>query len=124
MNPSPMPLSITAHQKTAELEIQFDDGLSFRIPFELMRVYSPSAEVRGHGVGHEILQHGKRGVMVTHIEPVGYYAIKPIFSDGHDSGLFSWSYLYFLGSRQEELWKSYEARLHAAGFSRDPSPRV
>ncbi|MFN9707896.1 MAG: gamma-butyrobetaine hydroxylase-like domain-containing protein [Burkholderiales bacterium] len=122
MSSSPVPVSVTAHQKAAELEIQFDDGLSFRIPFELMRVYSPSAEVRGHGVGQEVLQYGKRGVTITQIEPIGHYAIKPTFSDGHASGLFSWDYLYFLGSRQDELWKTYEARLQAAGLGRDPAP--
>jgi DUF971 family protein len=114
------PLSITAHQQSAELEIQFEDGLIFRIPFELMRVYSPSAEVRGHGAGQEVLQFGKRGVSVLKLEPTGHYAIKPTFSDGHDSGLFSWDYLYHLGSQQAELWQQYEARLQSAGRSRDP----
>jgi DUF971 family protein len=101
------------------LEISFSDGKSFRIPFELMRIYSPSAEVQGHGPGQEVLQTGKREVEVNELEAVGNYAIKPVFSDGHDSGLFSWDYLYFLGSQQNELWADYERRLQAAGVNRD-----
>lgn len=114
------PVSITAHQQSLELELHFEDGLIYRISFELMRVYSPSAEVRGHGVGQEVLQYGKRGVELLNLESVGHYAIKPIFSDGHDSGIYSWDYLYFLGSQQEQLWQQYEARLAAAGLSRNP----
>lgn len=113
------PVSITAHQQSRELELHFEDGLIYRISFELMRVYSPSAEVRGHGVGQEVLQSGKRGVELLNLESVGHYAIKPIFSDGHDSGIYSWDYLYFLGSQQEQLWQQYEARLAAAGLSRN-----
>jgi DUF971 family protein len=101
------------------LEVGFEDGATFRIPFELMRVYSPSAEVQGHGVGQETLQTGKRGVCIDHLEPVGHYAVQPSFSDGHDSGIFSWEYLYFLGAQQERLWADYETRLNAAGLSRD-----
>lgn len=107
------------HAQSRVLEISFSDGAAFRIPFELMRVYSPSAEVQGHGPGQETLQTGKRLVELTALEPVGNYAVQPYFSDGHDSGLFSWDYLYFLGSQQERLWKEYEDRLQAAGVSRD-----
>lgn len=111
------------HAQSRMLEISFSDGASFRIPFELMRVYSPSAEVAGHGPGQETLQTGKRLVELTGLEPVGNYAVQPRFSDGHDSGLFSWDYLYFLGSQQEQLWVDYEARLKAAGVLRDaPMP--
>lgn len=120
LNPeSPQPASITVHQKSRVLEIGFSDGAVFRIPFELMRVYSPSAEVQGHGPGQEILQTGKREVQVLALEPVGNYAVQPRFSDGHDSGIFSWDYLYFLGSEQARLWREYEARLAAAGVDRD-----
>ena len=116
---SPRPTSITVHQQTRVLEVGFDDGREFRIPFELMRVYSPSAEVQGHGPGQEVLQTGKREVGLAVLEPVGNYAVQPTFSDGHDTGLFSWDYLYFLGSQQDELWQQYEARLAAAGLGRD-----
>ncbi len=116
---TPNPTEITVHQQSRVLEIAFSDGARFRIPFELMRVYSPSAEVMGHGPGQETLQHGKREVLVTAIEAVGHYAVRPEFSDGHSSGLFSWDYLYRLGSQQERLWADYEARLVAAGVSRD-----
>ena len=107
------------HGQSKVLEIGFSDGAQFRIPFELMRVYSPSAEVQGHGPGQEVLQTGKRNVSIAEIEPVGNYAVKPTFSDGHESGLFTWEYLYFLGSEQDALWKQYEDRLQAAGVSRD-----
>ena len=120
---TPTPESLTVHGQSRVLEIGFSDGKTFRIPFELMRVYSPSAEVQGHGPGQEVLQTGKREVTVVEIEPVGNYAVKPTFSDGHDSGLFTWEYLYFLGSQQTELWAEYEQRLQAAGVSRDdPMP--
>ncbi len=115
----PTPESLTVHGQTKVLEIGFSDGAQFRIPFELMRVYSPSAEVQGHGPGQEVLQTGKRDVTIAEIEPVGNYAVKPTFSDGHDSGLFTWEYLYFLGDQQEALWRQYEDRLQAAGVSRD-----
>ena len=101
------------------LEVGFADGAQFRIPFELMRVYSPSAEVQGHGPGQEVLQTGKREVELTALEPVGNYAVQPHFSDGHNTGIFSWDYLYFLGRQQAELWQQYESRLQAAGMSRD-----
>ena len=120
---TPTPESLTVHGQSRVLEIGFSDGKTFRIPFELMRVYSPSAEVQGHGPGQEVLQTGKREVTVVEIEPVGNYAVKPTFSDGHDSGLFTWEYLYFLGSQQTELWAEYEQRLQAAGVRRDdPMP--
>ena len=113
------PTSVTVHQASRVLEIGFDDGRCFRIPFELMRVYSPSAEVQGHGPGQEVLQTGKRDVQLTALEPVGHYAVQPTFSDGHDSGIFSWDYLYFLGAQQDELWQRYEAKLAEAGVDRD-----
>ena len=116
---TPQPVSITAHQQSRVLEIGFSDGRAFRIPFELMRVYSPSAEVQGHGPGQEVLQTGKREVLLTALEPVGNYAVQPTFSDGHDTGIFSWDYLYFLGSQEAELWQKYEERLAQAGASRD-----
>jgi DUF971 family protein len=107
------------HQQSRVLEIEFDDGRAFRIPFELMRVYSPSAEVQGHGPGQETLQTGKRDVVITDIDPVGHYAVKPTFSDGHESGLFTWDYLYRLGSEQDALFTQYLGRLAAAGLDRD-----
>lgn len=113
------PTALTVHQKSRVLEIGFEDGSTFSIPFELLRVYSPSAEVRGHGAGQEILQLGKREVGITDLAPVGNYAVKPTFSDGHDSGLFTWDYLYKLGAQQESLWAEYLAKLHAAGFDGD-----
>jgi len=116
---TPQPTAITVHQQTRVLEVGFSDGQTFRIPFELMRVYSPSAEVQGHGPGQEVLQTGKREVDVTELEPVGNYAIQPTFSDGHNSGIFSWDYLYHLGSQQGPLWAQYEERLRAAGAERD-----
>ena len=115
----PTPVALTVHQQSRALEIAFDDGRSFRIPFELMRVYSPSAEVQGHGPGQETLQTGKRDVVIDAIEPVGHYAVKPTFSDGHDTGLFTWDYLYRLGAQQDELLAQYLERLAAAGLDRD-----
>jgi len=121
--PAPQPVSLTVHQQSRVLEVGFDDGRQFRIPFELMRVYSPSAEVKGHGPGQEVLQTGKRDVTVVSLAQVGHYAVQPTFSDGHDTGIFSWEYLHFLGSQQEQLWRDYEARLQAAGVGRDdPMP--
>jgi len=118
---TPQPTSITVHGKSRVLEVSFADGKEFRIPFELMRVYSPSAEVKGHGPGQEVLQTGKRDVDLVQLEAVGNYAVQPRFSDGHDSGIYSWDYLYFLGSQEAELWAQYEARLKKAGASRDES---
>jgi DUF971 family protein len=116
---APTPQGLTVHGQSKVLEISFSDGQQFRIPFELMRVYSPSAEVQGHGPGQEVLQTGKRNVDLAGLEPVGNYAVQPAFSDGHDSGIFSWDYLYFLGSQQDKLWADYTARLLAAGVDRD-----
>ena len=123
MSASPLPTALTLHQASRVLEIAFDDGAQFRIPFELMRVYSPSAEVMGHGPGPETLQTGKRGVGILAIEPVGHYAVQPSFDDGHDSGIFTWEYLYRLGAEQADLWARYEHRLQEAGVDRDaPMP--
>lgn len=116
---SPNPTEVTLHQQSRVLEIAFSDGSHFKLPFEYLRVYSPSAEVMGHGPGQEVLQVGKRDVGVTDLEPVGNYALKPFFSDGHESGLFSYSYLYKLGHEQEGRWQDYLARLEKAGKSRD-----
>ena len=113
------PTGLTVHQQSRQLEVSFDDGRTFRIPFELLRVYSPSAEVQGHGPGQEVLQTGKREVEVVSLDPVGNYAVQPRFSDGHDSGIFSWDYLYFLGTQQAQLWEDYERRLQEAGVDRD-----
>ena len=110
---------MTVHGKSRKLEVQFSDGRTFHIPFELMRVYSPSAEVQGHGAGQEVLQTGKRNVELLGLQAIGNYAVQPEFSDGHNTGLFSWDYLYFLGDQQDRLWLDYEARLQAAGVDRD-----
>ena len=120
---SPTPQALTVHAQSRVLEISFSDGASFRIPFELMRVYSPSAEVQGHGEGQEVLQTGKRAVTLQSLEPVGNYAVQPTFSDGHDTGIFSWDYLYHLGAQEASLWAQYESRLQTAGRDRDgPMP--
>jgi DUF971 family protein len=117
--PQRRPTEITLHQATRQLEIGFDDGAQFHIPFELMRVYSPSAEVQGHGPGQEVLQTGKREVGIESLELVGHYALQPKFSDGHDSGLFSWDLLYRLGAEQAQLWQNYLDRLAEAQVDRD-----
>ena len=120
---SATPVDITVHSQSHVLEVSFSDGASFRIPFELMRVRSPSAEVQGHGPGQETVQTGKRNVEISAIEPVGNYAVQPTFSDGHNTGIFTWDYLYFLGAQQGKLWQDYEAQLKAAGVDRDaPMP--
>jgi DUF971 family protein len=116
---APAPTSITVHNRSRVLEVGFSDGANFRIPFELMRIYSPSAEVQGHGPGQEILQTGKREVGLLALEPVGNYAVQPRFSDGHDTGIFSWDLLYTLGREQDALWARYAQRLAAAGVDRD-----
>ena len=116
---TPQPTAITVHQQSRVLEVGFADGRTFRLPFELLRVYSPSAEVQGHGPGQEVLQTGKREIDLLGLAPVGNYAVQPSFSDGHDTGIFSWDYLYFLGTQQDALWRQYEQRLAAAGMSRD-----
>ena len=119
METTPQPTALTVHQASRVLEVSYDDGNTFRIPFELMRVYSPSAEVQGHGPGQEVLQTGKREVGIDEVTAVGHYAVQPRFSDGHDTGIFSWSYLYQLGSEQGERWQRYEERLKEAGMDRD-----
>jgi DUF971 family protein len=120
---SPTPQNLTVHSQSRVLQVSFSDGADFRIPFELMRIYSPSAEVQGHGPGQEVLQTGKRLVDLDALDPVGNYAVQPRFSDGHDTGIFSWDYLYFLGTEQDRLWRDYEKRLQEAGRERDaPMP--
>jgi DUF971 family protein len=121
---SPQPVALTVRRQSRVLEIGFSDGSEFRIPFELMRVYSPSAEVKGHGPGQEVLQTGKREIDVLALEPVGNYAVQPMFSDGHNTGIFSWDYLYFLGSQQDQLWTNYADRLASAGADRDGPMRA
>ncbi len=116
---SPRPTELKLHQKSRELEIAFDDGKLFRLSCEMLRVHSPSAEVRGHGPGQEVLQVGKKNVEIKAIEPVGTYAVKLVFSDGHDTGLYSWDFLYDLGDKQDTYWQTYLARIHAAKASRD-----
>ncbi len=118
MNEGPLPTAITLHQKSRVMEIAFDDGRKYSLPFEYLRVYSPSAEVRGHGPGQEVLQVGKRDVDIRALEPVGSYAVQPVFSDGHDTGIYAWDYLYELGESQDAKWKAYLARLEKAGASR------
>lgn len=119
----PTPTALTLHQSSRLLEIAFDDGALFRIPFELLRVYSPSAEVRGHGPGQETLQTGKRGVTITAIQPVGHYGVQPTFSDGHDTGIYPWTLLHEIGANQALMWAEYERRLAEAGVDRDaPMP--
>ena len=113
------PTAITLHQTSRVLEVAFDDGRTYRLPYEYLRVYSPSAEVRGHGPGQETLQVGKRDVGIDQVEAVGHYAIRPEFSDGHGSGIYSWDYLLDLGERHDELWRRYLDRLAAAGASRE-----
>jgi DUF971 family protein len=117
---SPQPTEINLHQVSRVLDVTFDDGKQFSLPCEYLRVFSPSAEVRGHGPGQEVLQVGKRDVNIDAIDPVGVYAVKLTFSDGHDTGLYSWEYLYELGTKQATNWKSYLARLEQAGKSREP----
>ena len=115
---TPRPTEINLHQVSRVLDIAFDDGKRYSLPCEYLRVFSPSAEVRGHGPGQEVLQVGKREVGITAVEPVGVYAVKLVFSDGHDTGIYSWDYLYDLGEKQDSNWQSYLKRLEAAGKSR------
>lgn len=117
--PAPIPVSFTVHRQSRTLEVAFDDGAIFSLPFELLRVYSPSAEVSGHGPGQETLQTGKRNVDLTALDPVGHYAVKPTFSDGHRSGIYTWAYLYQLGRDQAAMWEKYLQRLEAAGHTRE-----
>jgi len=116
---TPTPTDIKVRTQSRVLEIAFDDGASYSLPFEFLRVYSPSAEVKGHGPGQETLQTGKRDISLNALEPVGNYAVQPHFSDGHNSGIFSWTYLYWLGSNQARLWEEYGQRLEAAGYTRE-----
>ncbi len=120
----PIPTEIKLHRSSRILEVTFADGQVFKLSCELLRVYSPSAEVRGHGPGQEVLQVGKRDVGIDAVEPVGTYAVKLVFSDGHDTGLYTWSYLHELGSKQDELWQAYLERLQRAGASRDAAAPV
>lgn len=115
----PQPTEIRLHQKSRLLEIAFADGASFRLPCEFLRVYSPSAEVRGHGPGQEVLQAGKKDVEITRIDPVGSYAIQLAFSDGHDTGIYSWDLLYDYGKNHDEMWRHYLQRMKEAGASRE-----
>ncbi len=116
---SPRPTEIKLHQKSRELEVTFDDNRQFRFSCEYLRVYSPSAEVRGHGPGQEVLQIGKKNVQISAIEPVGTYAVTLVFSDGHNTGIYSWDYLHDLGVKQDEYWKTYLARMQSAGAARE-----
>jgi DUF971 family protein len=115
---TPLPVRIVVHQVSRKLEIEFDNGALFELPFEYLRVFSPSAEVRGHGPGQEVLQVGKQAVQITELESVGNYAVQPHFSDGHVTGIYSWDYLYALGAEQEKNWQDYLQRLEQAGASR------
>src|SRR5437016_13495342 len=117
---SPIPTEIKLHQASRILEIAFNDSRTFRLPYEYLRVYSPSAEVRGHGPGQEVLQVGKKDIAIKGIEPVGSYAVTLTFSDGHDTGIYSWDYLYELGANYVALWGRYLSRMEAAGASREP----
>jgi DUF971 family protein len=116
----PQPTEITLHQASRILEIAYADGRTYRLPCEFLRVFSPSAEVRGHGPGQEVLQVGKKDVNITKIEPVGNYAVQLTFSDGHDTGIYSWDLLYEYGARQDEMWRNYLKRMEQAGASREP----
>jgi DUF971 family protein len=119
---TPRPTEIKLHQKSRVLEIAFADGKTFSLPCEFLRAYSPSAEVRGHGPGQEVLQVGKKAVEIARIEPVGTYAVQLYFSDGHDTGSYSWDLLYDYGVRQDEMWQHYLKRMEEAGASREPGP--
>jgi len=119
---TPSPTEIKLHQKSRVLEIAYTDGKHFKLPYEFLRVYSPSAEVRGHGPGQEVLQVGKQNIEITQLEPVGTYAVQPVFSDGHDTGIYSWDYLYSLGMNQDEMWQHYLQRMAEADASREPIP--
>jgi DUF971 family protein len=119
---APRPTEIKLHQQSRRMEIAFSDGSQFELSYELLRVYSPSAEVRGHGPGQEVLQAGKRAVDILSLEPSGSYAVQPTFSDGHNTGIYSWDYLYWLGQNRENLWREYLKRLEQAGASREPGP--
>ena len=115
------PTEIRLQKKSRRLVVAFDDGAEFALPFEYLRVYSPSAEVKGHGPGQETLQKGKENVTITSVEPVGHYALRLVFDDGHDTGLYTWDYLYELGADHDERWRNYLDRLQAAGYPRQPA---
>ena len=117
---TPQPTEIKLHQKSRLMELVFSDGSRFELSYELLRVYSPSAEVRGHGPGQEVLQVGKGEVDISNLEPVGNYAVQPTFSDGHSTGIYSWDYLFWLGTNRDTLWRQYLERLEGAGASREP----
>ncbi len=119
MSEAPTPTEIKLHQKSRVLEVAFSDGRSFSFPYEFLRVFSPSAEVRGHGPGQEVLQAGKRNVDIVSLDPVGSYAVQPTFSDGHATGIYAWDYLYSLGTDQERMWADYLKKLADAGASRE-----
>ncbi|MBM4182542.1 MAG: DUF971 domain-containing protein [Betaproteobacteria bacterium] len=121
---TPIPTEIKLHKQSRILEVAFNDGSHFHLPCEYLRVFSPSAEVRGHGPGQEVLQVGKKYVEINAIEPVGQYAVVLVFSDGHDSGIFSWDYLYDLGRKQDFYWQAYLRRMEEAGESREPKSLV
>ena len=118
---SEIPVTIRLRKASCQITLEYEDGTTFDLPFEYLRVYSPSAEVRGHGPGQEVLQTGKENVRVTSIEPIGYYALQFVFDDGHDTGLYTWEYLYELGAQQDEKWRDYLGRLKAAGYDRPGS---
>jgi len=120
----PIPTQIELHQKSHVLEIAFSDGKHFSLPYEFLRVYSPSAEVRGHGPGQETLQVGKKEVEIKTAEPVGTYAMQLAFSDGHDSGIYTWEYLHSMGINQESMWQDYLQRMEEAGAKREPAPNI
>jgi len=122
MDTTPQPTEIKLHQKSRVMELVFSDGSQFELSYELLRVYSPSAEVQGHGPGQEVLQVGQRAVDIVTLEPVGNYAVQPTFSDGHSTGIYSWERLYWLGTNRDSLWRQYLERLEAAGASRDAGP--
>lgn len=116
----PVPTEVRLRQQSGLLAVSFADGSNFELPFEYLRVYSPSAEVRGHGPGQEVLQTGKENVRITRLEPVGHYALRIVFDDGHDTGLYTWNYLYQLGAERDRRWQAYLDRLSAAGYARQP----
>ena len=119
---SPVPVEIRLQKKKRQIAIRFDDDAAFELPFEYLRVHSPSAEVKGHGPGQEVLQTGKENVVVTAIEPVGHYAVRLVYDDGHDTGLYTWQYLYELGQQKTAKWADYLDRLAAAGYARSKTP--
>ena len=118
----PIPVEIRLQKAKRQLALRFDDDAEFELPFEYLRVYSPSAEVKGHGPGQDVLQTGKENVQITAVEPVGHYAVRLFFDDGHDTGLYTWQYLYELGSERERKWQAYLDRLEAAGYARSKTP--